>query len=127
MAWKYKDMTKEEALAYHRMMWSDMAEEYGDNPTARERADFKTGWVRDHFDKPFVHSCVLCEFVKKNFGDNTRCRYCPIDWTPLEDPEEFKMVSGRCYNSYKNGGNEGAIYLDAPISEILALPERGSK
>ena len=64
--WKYKDMTKEEALAYHRMMWGDMAEEYGDNPTATEREDFKANWVREHFNKPFIHNCVLCEFVKKN-------------------------------------------------------------
>ena len=124
MAWKYKDMTKEEALTYHRMMWSDMAEEYGDNPTAKERENFKTAWVLEHFNKRFMHSCVLCEFVKKNYFDNTMCCYCPIDWSPLEDPEEIVVASGRCYNSYKNGGAGGAIYLDAPISEILALPER---
>ena len=122
--WKYKDMTKEEALAYHRMMWGDMAEEYGDNPTATEREDFKANWVREHFNKPFIHNCVLCEFVKKNPFDNTMCCYCPIDWSPIEDPEEICAASGRCYNDYKNGGAEGAIYLDAPISEILALPER---
>lgn len=118
---KYKDMTKEQALAYHRMMWGDMAEKYGDNPTAKEREDFKSAWIREHFDKHFVHNCVLCEFVKKNPWDNTMCYYCPIDWSPLEDPE---AEPGRCYNDYKNGGTEGAIYLDAPISEILALPER---
>lgn len=125
--WKYKVMTKEEALAYHRMMWGDMAEEYGDNPTALEREDFKSDWVLEHFDKPFVHNCVLCEFVKKNPVDNINCCYCPIDWSQLEDPEEIGAVPGRCYNDYKNGGAEDAIYLDAPISEILALPERESK
>lgn len=122
--WLYKSMTKEEALAYHRMMWGDMAEKLGDNPTAREREVFKDGWVLEHFDKPFVHSCVLCEFVKKNPFDNVRCCDCPIDWSPIEDPEEIGAVPGRCYNNYKGGGTEDAIYLDAPISEILALPER---
>lgn len=121
---KYKDMTKEEALAYHRMMWGDMAETLGDNPTARQREDFKADWVREHFDKPFIHNCVLCEFVKKHPLSNTKCRKCPIDWTPIEDPEKIGARPGRCYNNYKNGGTEGAIYLDAPISEILALPER---
>lgn len=122
---KYKEMKKEEALAYHRMMWGDMAEEYGDNPTAKQREDFKAGWVREHFGMPFVHNCVLCEFAKKHPCTNTRCCYCPIDWSPLEDPEEIGVVlPGRCYNNYKGGGAEGAIYLDAPISEILALPER---
>ncbi len=125
--WNYKDLTKEEALAYHRMMWGDMAEKFGDNPNAREREDFKSDWVWERFGKPFVHNCVLCEFVKKNPFDNIMCCHCPIDWSPLEDPEEFCEVSGRCYNDYKNGGREHAIYLDAPISEILALPERGSK
>lgn len=122
--WKYKKMTKEEALAYHRMMWGDMAEKLGDNPTAKEREDFKAGWVFEHFGKPFVHNCVLCEFVKKHPLDNVNCYYCPIDWSSLEDPEVFKEASGRCYNDYKGGGREDAIYLDAPISEILALPER---
>lgn len=125
--WKYKDMTKEEALAYHRMMWSDMVEKLGDNPTAKEREDFKNAWVFEHFDKPFIHNCVLCEFVKKRPFDNVNCCYCPIDWSPLEDPKKFRAVSGRCYNDYKGGGVEGAIYLYAPISEILALPERESK
>ena len=69
---EYKEMTKEQALAYHRMMWGDMAEEYGDDPTAKEREDFKADWVREHFGKPFVHNCVLCEFVKKHYWRITR-------------------------------------------------------
>lgn len=121
---EYKEMTKEQALAYHRMMWGDMAEEYGDNPTARQREDFKAKWVREHFGKSFVHNCVLCEFVKKHPCNNVKCCYCPIDWSPLEDPEEIGVVPGRCYNDYKGGGAEHAIYLDAPISEILVLQER---
>ena len=94
-------LTKEEAISYHRQMWSDMQKELGDNP--KERIHFKRDWVNRHFpDEQIFNNCFLCEYTNlKGLG----CDSCPIKW----------------HNDYC-----GAYYyyLHAPISEILALPER---
>lgn len=122
----FMPMTREEALKYHRQMWGDMLENIGDEATADEREDFKEKWLRAHFPgENFRHNCILCTYVKKDINSNKKCRNCPINWEKLVSGDEpYVPHGGRCYLEYKGGGVEGAIYLDAPISEILALPER---
>ena len=94
-------LTKKEAIHYHRQMWSDMQKKLGDNP--KERIHFKRDWVNRHFpDERIFNNCFLCEYTTFN---ELGCDSCPIKW----------------HNDYC-----GAYYyyLHAPISEILALPER---
>lgn len=97
-------LTRKEALKLHREMWGDMKAELGDNPPEESRLKFKEDWCRRYFPNEEIRSnCFLCEYVMDEIEDD--CDICPIVW-----PNET------CYhNNY---------YYNAPISEILALPER---
>ena len=98
-------LTREEALKLHRQMWSDMKAELGDNPSGTERVLFKKEWKEKHFPgESVLDDCFLCEASRlRNCGGG--CGKCPIVWP-----------YGKCFaNRY---------YYNAPISEILALPER---
>ena len=95
-------LTREEALKLHRQMWSDMQAQLGNNPPMFDRLDFKAWWCIKHFPTvEIMNTCFLCEYLARNSDGN--CDHCPIEW-----PD----------------GNCTRIYLTAPISEILALPER---
>lgn len=94
-------LTREKALELHRQMWSDMQKTIGDNPTPCKRVRFKDRWVHEHFPNAVIcNDCFLCEYVN---NENLGCRNCLIEWP-----------KGYC----------GNYYLTAPISKILALPER---
>lgn len=94
-------LTKEEAIFYHRQMWSDMQKELGDNPNETDRIHFKKDWVCSHFpEERIFNNCFLCEYTSFKRLD---CDKCPIKW---------------------NGDYCGTYYIRAPISELLALPER---
>lgn len=85
-------------------MWTDMKTELGDNPPAESRLKFKEDWCRRHFpNEEICSNCFLCEYVMDEIEDD--CDICPIVW-----PNET------CYSEI--------YYYNAPISEILALPER---
>ena len=113
------NLSKEEALRLHRKMWSDMQKEFGDCPSAGTRVEFKEDWCNSHGYK--VRSdCFLCEYDYQVGGRS--CKNCPIDWSSLSTNQ-----LDRCYAEYKGVVNnvfDVAIFLAAPISEILALPER---
>ena len=95
-------LTREEALKYHRQMWTDMQRKLGDNPSGYERIRFKDKWCAEHFpDEHISNSCFLCEYVENN--SDSSC--CLIAWP-----------YGKCVTF--------DYYYTAPISEILALPER---
>lgn len=97
-------LTREEALKFHRQMWTDMQKELGDNPRGGARVKFKDQWCKEHFPEEFVATnCFICEYIFNN--SSCSCGNCLIDWP-------YK----KCYSQ--------AYYYMAPISEILALPER---
>ena len=105
-------LTKEEAVKLHRQMWGDMKAELGDNPSDEFRLKFKKDWCRRHFpNDAILNNCFLCEYIaglNSCDGDSTQiadCDMCPIVW-----PNETCYCIG--------------YYYKAPISEILALPER---
>lgn len=104
--------TKEEAIKYHKQMWTDMQKELGDNPSESARLMFKTDWCKSHF--PHMHitaNCFLCEYANNHSMHFNECDDCPIIWGPAK--ESFYCI---------DDGN--TIYTTSPISEILALPER---
>lgn len=112
-----KDLTREKALELHRQMWSDMQKDLGDNPTRDERWAYKETWIEEHFPKDLVYNlCFLCEYcANQQFSDRDEFDYdkcvCPIKW-PRERCEE---------------GGYGDTWDNMPISELLALPERGDE
>ena len=105
-------LTREEALKYHRQMWTDMQKELGDKPDGGQRVLFKVKWCDEHFPGEKIDSnCFLCEYLAQNNYDGYKgsChggRECLLIWP----------YGGCIARNY---------YYDAPISEILALPERG--
>ena len=109
-----RKLTREEALMYHRQMWTDMRDVLGDNPSPFERTDFKFDWCKKHFPNEFVlNDCFLCEYFAQNDPDPfASCEEkCLIDWTDSTGKD------AECY--------VGEVkYTRSPISVILALPER---
>jgi len=100
-------LNKTLALALHRAMWTDMQTSLGDNPSAEERKNFKYEWVKRFFpDEHVANSCFLCEFADAVWAGSQECQQCPISW-PEKDC---------CHPRFS--------YSTAPISAILALPER---
>ena len=119
-------LTKEEALRLHRAMWSDMQRELGDNPSPSERLDYKGEWCEEHFPNEYIfNDCFCCEYndQTENFEDlaDVYCKHCPIAWPTKCDDNELPCC-GRTFD--RKSGQYHHYYLVAPISEILALPER---
>lgn len=109
---KIKNLTRERALELHRQMWSDMQRDLGDSPRDIDRIRYKAQWCRKHFPTGHIdNDCFLCEYINVD-TNGFSCVRCPIKW-----PNEFK-ADGRCYCTIDD------YYYKAPISEILALPER---
>ena len=102
-------LTKEEALRYHRQMWTDMQKELGNCPSAVDRALFKEEWCEKHFSGERISNhCFLCEYTEQN---DVSCKCCPIEWTI----DEY----GNCTCSSVESN-----YRRMFISDLLALPER---
>ena len=114
-------LTREEALKYHRMMWTDMQTELGDNADPHERRDFKEKWCGEHFPaESIISDCFLCEYDEgRKVKGETDCKYCPIQW-----PEDGFGYPDCCARLGCDPYNNELYFLAAPISEILALPER---
>jgi len=105
-----KNLTREKALELHRQMWTDMQKDLGDMPNGGQRVSYKIEWCDTHFPKESIeNSCFLCEYDKSSARNN--CKSCPIRW-----PYEYEYTPCHCTNNQ--------YYYNAPISEILALPER---
>jgi len=105
-------LTREEAIKLHKLMWLDMQDKFGDNPSRWMREAFKEDWCKEHIGSEIENNCFLCEYTSQKTGrhDGSNCEYCPIDWK-----SERTLVF--CENGEVTWGN-------SPISEILALPER---
>lgn len=121
-------LTREMALALHRQMWTEMQEKLGDCPSAKDRDKFKADWCTEHFpNHSILNDCFLCDYVNHDFASTTYClNRCPIDWKSLK---KYSYQTTDCCAVYKeydgdDDDEENEIYYTAPISEILALPER---
>ena len=117
--------TREEALKYHREMWSKIREKYGNNATNPQRWKVKREYLSSKGHE-CDNNCYLCDYAveeqEKNWVDDF-CTLCPIDWSALADEDDPER--GKCIALYKNGYD--SINKCAPIDEILALPEREVK
>ena len=101
------NLSRKMALILHRMMWSDMQKDLGDNPSRDARNSFKTDWIQRMFPDEYISNhCFLCEYARAG------CSECPIDWGNDHDDKWLALCTG-----------DNTDYLSSPISEILALPE----
>lgn len=109
------DLTREEALKLHRQMWSDMQNDLGDNPDGEDREAYKADWCDEHGFGNTKNYCFLCEYSHDK--SVWFCRHCPVKWPTW---------LGTCFSALLGNGTKlkGDYYQVAPISEILALPER---
>ena len=107
-------MSEEMAVRLHRMMWSDMQRELGDNPDASARNRYKEKWCEIHFPgESILFNCFLCDYCRHTFG-NEGCNKCPVEWP-----------DGACSSAFGQQPVK-TDYRFAPISEILALPTRNA-
>ena len=113
-------LTREEALKYHRQMWTDMLKALGDKAVGDEsditrRSQFKSKWCEKHFgENNYIYNeCFLCEYTAERGDFGINCEICPIDWG---DDKAF------AYACPCESGS--TVWYESPISEILALPER---
>ena len=105
-------LSKEMALILHRMMWSDMQKELGDNPSGDARNRFKSEWIQKMFPDEYISNhCFLCEYAGAD-----GCSKCPIDWGNVQ----VGRYDVGCFG-------DNTSYVSSPISEILALPERDTE
>jgi len=106
------ELTREQAIKFHKLMWMDMQDMFGDNPSRWMREAFKADWCKEHIGSEIENNCFLCEYTSQKTGrhDGSNCEYCPIDW-------KSKRTLVFCENGEVTWGN-------SPISEILALEER---
>ena len=118
-------LSKEKALELHREMWSAMREKLGDYPSANERELFKEEWCYKHFPNIYIlNCCFLCEYTRNKgiVPSYLECNVCPINWTKAEDILVVPGYEAWCVSSYIPTGKD--YFLTAPISKILAIPER---
>ena len=109
------DLTREEALKLHRQMWTDMQNDLGNAPGIADRETYKDDWCDEHGFEDVDNSCFLCEY--SHGKRQASCYYCPVKWPTW---------SGICFSAFLEDGTKlkGDYYQVAPISAILALPER---
>lgn len=109
------ELTREEALKLHRQMWTDMQNDLGDVPDGKDRESYKAYWCYEHGFGNIKNYCFLCEY---SHGKSPWfCHCCPVKW-----PTQYgTCISHTLVDWTKLGGD---YYQIAPISEILALPER---
>jgi hypothetical protein len=110
------ELTDAEILCLHKWMWTDMQNEFGNNPYPDERIDYKYRWCEEH-DIHIWNNCFLCEHAGEDVYSLPNCPQCLVLW-----PDDMC-----CYDQVNGSRDEykaNSYYLNAPISDILNLPTR---
>ena len=104
-------LTKEEAIRRHRMMWNWIAEE-----SIRQKGTVYKEDAFEHFGwEPCENNCWCCEYNELNDGIN--CSKCPVVW-----PCVYCVSPKSPFRRYSYSSNyiEDAKYA----KQIAELPER---
>lgn len=121
--------TREEAIKWHRKMWTEMRDMEGDDCYVNARIKFKTRYMQKNFPEVGVtNDCFLCCYAFNKALDNLEeqfggavdqglalthmCEYCPLKWGPIENYFD-------CENKYY-----GVNWMSDPCSLIAELEER---
>ena len=85
------DLTAEETIYLHRMMWYSMAKSIRKYKHVINVDGYKHLWISAHFDKNVYCDCFLCEYsYNKAFEKPGRniCAHCLLNWHN-KDMREF--------------------------------------
>lgn len=104
-----EELTREEAIRRHRLMWNwiaDETEKTGE-PIGKHDAFIHFGWARSEA----LSSCWCCEWVCENwkldsdkFDFESACSSCPLDWSNGEK----KILKATCSKIMSNEGHINA-------------------
>lgn len=110
--------TREEAIKWHRKMWIEMGKTLGEFPKSGKRMQFKKAYIKRHFPGKLVeHNCFLCAYsVSKKLEEDTKngidhfendiledyCKYCPLDFLPDDNVEDYFCDVGEISHVYGN-------------------------
>ena len=93
--------TREEAIKWHRRMWTEMGIIEGDDCYINARIKFKRRYIQENFPGVDVlNNCFLCNYAYNEAYDNLKekfslidlndasaymCKYCPLKWGHIEN------------------------------------------
>ena len=75
------ELTKEQAIAEHRKMWTWIAE-HCNKETGKDVAQLKIDYLKENNIENLLNNCFCCQYSKQaNYGDEIdMCEHCPLDW-----------------------------------------------
>ena len=140
-----EELTREEAIRRHRLMWNWIAdeEEKTHKPVTKMDAFDHFGW-----DQNILSKCWCCEYTHEEvfrrrelFGKKKMCEFCPLDWSQGNED----AVKASCINYFdesmfshmglyeawclSSGFDNGKFYFDQErfislAKTIANLPEK---
>lgn len=133
------NLTKHEALQWHKKMWVWIAREIASHKKVMDIAELKDKFIDNELGDDAIvrNSCFCCQYaIKRIFGGEFEdfCDYCPIDWGcktnafMCEDKNEESDGLGlwwRCWLCYKN--KRDWKKQSKLAYKIAMLPERESE
>lgn len=109
------ELTREQAIAEHRKMWSWIAGETERTGHKLEKRDY---FIRNGISEKIFLNCFCCEYVHQN---GNGCVLCPIDWGNYIDGQNRCMESLLYDWTYSCDSHEESAQL---ARQIANLPER---
>ena len=110
--------TREEAIKWHRRMWTEMGKTLGEFPKLEKIQKFKEAYIKRHFPGKIVkNDCFLCAYaVSKKLEENAKngedyfennilgnyCEYCPLDFLPDDNDEDYFCEGGKISYVYSS-------------------------
>ena len=140
-----EELTREEAIRRHRLMWNWIADEAEKmhKPVTKMDAFDHFGW-----DQNILSKCCCCEYTHEEvfrrrelFGKKKMCEFCPLDWSQGKED----AVKASCINYFdesmfshmglyeawclSSGFDNGKFYFDQErfislAKTIANLPEK---
>ena len=109
-------LTREEAVAWHRKMWNEIADRL-ERQSTTSISDMKSEFTSKH-GFWIRHNCFLCQYASDQAeldGNIWMCNYCPLTWG-----NESTIYSYNCENGL------GGAYIPGSWLYCKHLANKGS-
>ena len=96
------ELTKQEAIKYHREMWNWIAEQY-ENGSEEQIEILKNNFTSSKYHEFIYCNCYCCEYADNESLINThdhRCYSCPIIWGNEKEADEYYKTEVAPFNSF---------------------------